>query len=128
MRIRMVCALIAIAAILSITSQQNFPTPAYGADRQPKDYALIFGTVWGPDNQPVYGVKVKVHRTSPKSGKWELVSDHRGEFAQRVPTGPGDYEVSAEPLRLKSGGRLTAPPVKVHIDANERQDIGLHLK
>lgn len=128
MRARTVLALIAVAAVLSITSQRKFPTPSYGADRQPEDYALIFGTVWGPDNQPVYGVKVKVRRTNPKSAKWELISDHRGEFAQRVPTGPGDYEVSAEPVHLKKGGRLTAPPVKVHIDAAERQDIGLHLK
>ena len=128
MRARTVLALIAVAAVLSITSQRKFPTPSYGADREPEDYALIFGTVWGPDNQPIYGAKVKVRRTSPKSAKWELVSDHRGEFAQRVPTGPGDYEVSAEPLRLKKGGSLTAPPVKVHIETNERQDVGLHLK
>lgn len=129
MRARTVLALVAAALLLSITSQRKFPTPSYGANHSaPDDYALIFGTVWGPDDHPVYGVKIRVRRTSPKSAKWELVSDHRGEFAQRVPPGPSDYEVSAEPVKLKAGGRLTAPPVKVHVDAVERQDVGLHLK
>lgn len=124
MRARCVLALLAAALLLSITR-----TPSYAAShRQPDDYALIFGTVWGPDNQPIYGVKVKVRRTNPKGAKWELISDHRGEFAQRVPPGPADYEITAEPVRIKAGSHLAAPPVKVHIDAAERQDIGLHLK
>ena len=129
MRARSVFLLIAAALLLSITSQRKFPTPIYATShRAPDDYALIFGTVWGPDNQPIYGVKVKVRRTNPKGAKWELVSDHRGEFAQRVPTGPADYEITAEPVRVKAGGRLAAPAVNVHIEAAERQDVGLHLK
>ena len=129
MRACSVLVLIAAALLLSITSPRKFLTPIYGAGHHPpEDYALIFGTVWGPDNQPIYGVKVKVRRTNPKGAKWEVVSDHRGEFAQRVPTGPADYEITAEPVRVKAGGHLTAQPVKVHIEAAERQDIGLHLK
>ena len=50
-------------------------------------YALIFGTVWGPDDHPVYGITVKIRRVPDKKPKWELFSDHSGEFAQRVPPG-----------------------------------------
>ena len=38
-------------------------TPVQGRQRpQPNDYALIFGTVWGPGHRPVYGVKVKIRK------------------------------------------------------------------
>lgn len=97
-----------------------------------KPYALICGTVWSPDNHPVYGVRVKIRRASDKPNKvrWELYSDHMGEFAQRVPAGEQDYIISADlkgfkmpdgtPLRLEK-------EVTVHIYNEERQDTGLHL-
>jgi hypothetical protein len=96
-----------------------------------KPYALIFGTVWGPDNRPLYGVKVKIRRADQKKAKWELFSDHSGEFAQRLPAGKADYLVWAD---LKSYKSLTGKQLKqdaevpVHIDNDERADIGLHLK
>jgi hypothetical protein len=94
-----------------------------------KPYALIYGTVWGPDDRPLYGVMVKIRRADQKKAHWELYSDHSGEFAQRVPVGPADYVVGADlkgykypvPLRLERN-------VQVHIYSDERQDIGLHLK
>src|SRR5579864_1635667 len=64
---------------------------------KPRDpYALIFGTVWGPDDHPVYGIRVKIRRAQDKRPKWELVSDHSGEFALRVPAGKADYVVWAD--------------------------------
>lgn len=96
-----------------------------------KDYGLIYGTVWGPDSQPVYGVKIKIRRADQKKAKWELYSDHQGEFAQRVPPGPADYVVWADLNGFKSldGKHLQAgDEVKVHISNDERQDIGVHLK
>jgi hypothetical protein len=102
--------------------------PAYQRPDQP--YALIFGTVWGPDDHPLYGVKVKIRRADQKK-HWELFSDHNGEFALRVHPGPADYLVSAD---LKSYKSLTGKElhqdgeVKVHVDNDERQDLGLHLK
>ena len=96
-----------------------------------KPYALIFGTVWGPDNHPVYGVPVKIRRTDQKKAKWQLQSDHRGEFAQRLPAGKADYVVWADFKELKSldGKRLQpGEQVTVHIEGDERTDIGLHLK
>jgi hypothetical protein len=96
-----------------------------------KPYALIFGTVWGPDDRPVYGVKVHIRRADRKKAKWELYSNHSGEFAQRLPAGKADYIVSADPKGIKSlNGKKLEPgtEVTVHIAADERADIGLHLK
>jgi hypothetical protein len=104
-------------------------TPVYQRPDQP--YALIFGTVWGPDDHPLYGVRVKIRLADQKKRHWELYSDHHGEFAQRVPPGPADYLVWADLKGYKSpsGKELHQDAeVKVHIDNDERQDIGLHLK
>ncbi len=93
-------------------------------------YALIFGTVWGPDDHPVYGVKVLIRRTSDKKPQWELYSDHRGEFAQRVIAGKNDYIVGAnlKGIKTQDGKPLRlAEEVPVHIEYDERIDIGLHL-
>ena len=100
---------------------------------KPQPYALIFGTVWGPDGRPLYGVKVKIRRADEKNGKkvrWELYSNHMGEFAQRVPVGPSDYIVGADVkgYKLSSGKKLKpGTEVAVHIDSDERADIGIHL-
>lgn len=96
-----------------------------------KPYALIFGTVWGPNDRPVYGVRVKIRRADQKKPKWELYSNHQGEFAQRLPAGKADYIVWADLKGFKSmSGKELSPgeQVTVHIEADERQDIGLHLK
>lgn len=95
-----------------------------------KPYALIYGTVWGPDARPLYGVKVRIHRTDKKKEHWELYSDHAGEFAQRVPVGPGDYLIGVDLKDFKSqrNSPLRLPEdVKVHITYDEREDIGVHL-
>jgi hypothetical protein len=86
-----------------------------------KPYAVIFGTVWGPDDRPVYGVKVKIRRENEKKARWEVYSDHNGEFAQRVPAGKAEYVAWAE---LK--GQKSSATVEVEYD--ERVDTGLHLK
>jgi hypothetical protein len=93
-------------------------------------YALIFGTVWGPDNHPVYGITVKIRRVPDKKPKWELYSDHSGEFAQRVPAGKADYVVWADlkGVKTKDGQPLhLAEEVDAHVEYDERVDIGLHL-
>ena len=108
------------------------PVPRLLAAQKPKDkpYALIAGTVWGPDNHPIYGVRVKIRRAKDKKAKWELFSDHMGEFAQRVPAGESDYIIWADLKGFKSSNgqplRL-AQEVTVHIYNEEREDTGLHL-
>jgi len=88
------------------------------------DYALIYGTVWSSDDRTVAGVPITIRRISDKKPKWELVSDSRGEFAQRVPVGAQDYIVQAN---IKTPKGQPKPEVTVHIDDNERKDISIHL-
>lgn len=93
-------------------------------------YALIFGTVWGPDDRPIYGIKVEIRRAPGKKPHWELVSDHSGEFAQRVPAGEADYIVStdAKGIKTKDGRTLRLKEqVTVHVEYDERVDMSLHL-
>jgi hypothetical protein len=95
-----------------------------------KPYALIFGTVWGPDDRPVYGITVKIRKSTDKKPKWEVHSDHHGEFAQRVPAGEADYILTADLKHVKTtDGRALhqAQEVKVHVYGEEREDTGLHL-
>lgn len=92
---------------------------------------MIFVTVWGPDGRPVYGVNVKVRLADQKKAKWEGYSDHQGEYAARVPAARADYIVWADLKGYKSpdGRHLQASTeVRVHIEYDERSDIGLHLK
>jgi len=99
-----------------------------------KHYGLIFGTAYGPDDSPLYGVKVVIHPAGQKHPSWELVSDHRGEFAQRVPPGPGDYVITGQaeitltdPTSHHTQKKRVKAETKVHIEAEERQDVSLHL-
>jgi hypothetical protein len=98
---------------------------------KPRDpYALIIGTVWGPDDRTVYGVKVNIRRVPDKKPKWEVYSNHSGEFAQRVPAGKADYVVWADLKGVKTaeGQQLQlAEEVQIHVEYDERVDIGLHL-
>lgn len=131
-------ALAKLAAFLGVTALLLPTAPfSHGTTQKTdprKPYALIFGTVWGPDSRPVYGVRVKIRLADKKKAKWELMSDHQGEFAQRVPAGQADYIVWVDTKDLKkiksySGKELqSAEEVTVHITGDERQDIGVHLK
>ena len=97
---------------------------AQSAQAAKKDYALIYGTVWGPDDHPVAGIPIKIRPASAKKAKWELMSDRNGEFAQRVPVGTQDYIVQAQ---VKTPKGQPKPEATVHVDGNERRDIGIHL-
>ena len=116
-------ALLLPALAISVNADGQKPKPK-------KEYALIVGTVWGPDDRPVYGVKVTIRRTQDKKAKWELYSDHHGEFAQRLPPGKTDYVVTADLKDFKPSDGKPLHQVQeanVHIDRDERIDIGLHL-
>lgn len=98
--------------------------PLASAQQHGKEYALIYGTVWGPDNRPVAGVPIKIRPVDRKKPVWDQVSDHAGEFAQRVPAGKAQYLVWAE-LKHRKGEK--PPQITVQITFDEREDIGLHL-
>ena len=121
-----------VAAWLCVSAMLGLGGSAAAAaeDKHEKPYALIFGTVWGPDDRPVYGVKVKIRREGEKKVRWEQYSNHSGEFAQRVPAGTQDYVIWADlkGLKSKNGNPVQGEEVKVHVDADERVDTGVHLK
>jgi len=90
-------------------------------------YALIFGTVWDAQGRPAYGIPVKIRRADEKKVRWSLMSDHRGEFAQRVPAGKTDYVIWAD-IKPKKGQQKAEPiETKAHIENDERIDVSLHL-
>jgi hypothetical protein len=100
------------------------------SDKNDKPYAVIFGTVWDPDNHPIYGVTVKIRRAKDKRAKWEVYSDHHGEFAQRVPAGEMDYILTADLKGVKTADGKPLhldKEVTVHVYDDEREDTGLHL-
>ncbi len=80
--------------------------------------------MWGPDDHPVSGIPIKIRRSIDKKPKWDLMSNSTGEFAQRVPAGREDYVVEAD-IKMPKG--QAKPQVTVHVDNDERQDIGIHL-
>ena len=122
--------LLLISLLLPVSSSQTALLAA--SNPKGKPYALIAGTVWGPDDRPVYGIPVKIRRATDKAKKtrWEVYSDHMGEFAQRVPAGEADYILSAD---LKGVKTADGEPVRlvqevtVHVYNDEREDTGLHL-
>ncbi len=98
---------------------------------KPVKTALIFGTVWGPNDRPLPGIVVKIRRAGEKKARWQVRSNHRGEFDQEVPSGKQDYVLWAETkgVKLLNGRHLQpSPEVTVHIESNERADTGLHLQ
>jgi hypothetical protein len=91
---------------------------------------LIFGTVWGPDDRPIFGVPVRIRRAQDKRARWELYSNHRGEFAQRISAGKADYVVWADLKNFKATDAKPLHPgqeVTVHVEGDERVDVSLHL-
>jgi len=123
------------AIVLCIASLLSSATIQDKSDVR-KHYGVISGTAYGPDDHPMYGVSVTIHRAGKKHPSWDLVSDHRGEFAQRVPPGPGDYVIHGEaeiaPIekgvpnmhkKMKLKGETT-----VHIDSEEIEDVSLHMR
>lgn len=112
-------------ALVALTLFLLAVTPSLpAAPKEPAAYALIFGTVWGADNRPVYGVHVRLRRADDKKPKWEAYSDHNGEFGIRVPAGGADYVLFAD---IKTKGGAPKPETKVHVDNDERVDVSLHL-
>ena len=130
--VRRIAAAASVAVLLaSLVASGYTPASAQSSGRgNAQPYALIYGTVWAPDGHTLYGVTVKIRRADEKKARWEVYSNHTGEFAQRVPAGKADYIVWADVkgYKLPSGKKFKpGTEVTVHIDGDERSDIGLHL-
>ena len=117
---RLLGTAVAIALLVALA-----PAAASPAGKQPEPYALIFGTVFDQQGRAVHGVPIVIRRADKKKPKWNLVSDRRGEFAQRVPAGAAEYIVAVDTKRKK--GEAPPPEVRVKIENDERRDISLHL-
>jgi hypothetical protein len=129
-------AAVCLAVFVLAALAQPVPFASSEKQKAEKPYALIFGTAFGPDDRPVYGVKITIHPADKKHPSWDLVSDHRGEFAQRIPPGPRDYVVHGEVAYApvgpdgkpqKSKIKRLKGETKAHVDNAERLDITLHL-
>lgn len=118
------CTLLFASTLLATGALFFAPVAAIADERESHPYALIFGTVWGADHHPAYGVPIKIRRTDQKKAKWQLMSDHRGEFAQRLPAGKAEYIVWAD---IKVARGKEQPQVLVKVENEERHDIDLHL-
>jgi hypothetical protein len=128
---RAACRLILVGLLLCVAATIAVRPATAEQKKSEKPYALIFGTVWGPDNHPRFGVRVKIRCVDEKKPRWELYSDHNGEFAQRVPAGKADYVAWADlkGYKYNSDKQLrVGTEVTVHIENDERADIGLHLR
>jgi hypothetical protein len=120
----------------SQAADQSKAAEKKGKNKAEKPYALIFGTAYGPDDRPLYGVKITIRPQTKKHPSWELMSDHRGEFAQRVPPGPSDYLVHGEATFAPAGldgkpqvskSKKLKGDTKIHVENEERLDISVHL-
>jgi len=116
------CVLVLILLANLSPSQLFSDDSTHPANSKTKPYALLFGTVLDKNNRPVYGMKVAIRQSGNKKRHWEVMSDHAGEFALRVPPGKADYVIAAE---TKAKG--PHPEVTVHVANDERVDFFLHL-
>jgi hypothetical protein len=114
--------LVVLAVLATVSCPQLFSGDTHQENKKSKPFAVLFGTVLDKNNHAVYGVKVKIREAGHKKPQWELVSDHEGEFAQRVPPGKADYVISAD-----TKGKGPRPEVIVHVANDERVDFFLHL-
>lgn len=112
----------AVLGMAFVLAASCLPVAADSKQHERDPYALLFGTIYGPDDRPAYGVKIKIRRADQKKAKWELLSNHQGEFAQRVPAGKADYIITAD---VKANPK---PELTVHVDNDERKDFVMHCK
>jgi hypothetical protein len=130
MLVRVVVLLLGLSGLLSAVGAAGLAAPpaalpeAFGADQGKKSAResdfLVFGTVFDERGFAYHGAVVRVRRAGERQVRWEARSDHRGEFAVRVPRG-AEYEMSV---------RATGyPELARHIDARagSREDVVFRL-
>ena len=129
-------AVVWLALLVCLASLKPFALAQKKPQKAEKSYGLIFGTAYGPDDHPLFGVKITIRPEGKKHPSWDLVSDHRGEFAQRVPAKPADYLIQGEaeyaPLGKDGKPQMSKKKklrgeTKVHVEGEEREDFSLHL-
>lgn len=76
---------------------------------------LIMGTVFNENALSFPNVRVQIRRLNEKKFRWEIYTNSRGEFAQRVPEGQ-EYEVVVKEKKYKDAS------VKVKANSGDVQD------
>src|SRR5260370_7233573 len=80
-------AVLLIAALMSAYLPQTLAGQSGSHSRsKEKPYALIYGTVYGPDKRGLYGVKNKIRPADEKKAKLELYSHHPVEISHHLPS------------------------------------------
>ena len=103
------------------------PISAVARKKAPtEDYALISGTVFQSSGYALPDADVRlVAETSPgekpKAKKMEATSSPRGEFAFRVPPGPGKYTVTVAAKGYQSSQK------SVTVQGLEREEVTFQL-
>jgi hypothetical protein len=82
---------------------------------------VIFTTVFTDKGFALFGARARVRREEDKKFKWEAMSDHRGEFAIRVPQGT-EYEMTIEARGFKTETR------KINTREDNRADLTIRME
>lgn len=85
-------------------------------------YAVVSGSVFQDTGYALPGAGVVLAADTGKSQKIEAVSDARGEFVLRVPTGPMHYIVTVEAKGFQSQRKT------VKIEGQERVEVTFQLE
>lgn len=84
-----------LASLVSILGTLLCLPVLWGAEKEKEEpHALLVGSVFSEEGFSLPGVPVSVKRRDDRKPKWRAISDRRGEFAVRLPTGRGTYEVT----------------------------------
>lgn len=109
-----------LLVLLALTSLP-FSALAGKKKKEPAPHALLFGSVFTQEGLALPGVPVTVKAKDDRKPRWRAVSDRRGEFAIRVPPGPGTYEVTTESKDRKNETKT------VEVLGQERVDVFFRL-
>ena len=119
-----------VGALLMLLSGILLPGPAEGAKKKKatQTFGVIAGSVFQESGRSLRGAGVAVTPkpeagTPPKKSKaFKAVTDSRGEFAVRVPSGTMRYTVRVEAKGFQSQEKM------VTVEWNQRVDVFFRLK
>lgn len=95
-RRRRLALLAAASVVLAIGLALPAGVSAGKKKQKEEHYALLVGSVFTAEGYSLPGVRVSIKRKGDRKPHWHAESDHRGEFAVRLPSGPATYEVTTE--------------------------------
>jgi Carboxypeptidase regulatory-like domain len=119
-RLKIVLALFLCLAGAALAVQPQ-PAGAQNASGSRAHDFVIFTTVFTDQGFALFGARARVRREEDKKFKWEAMSDHRGEFAIRVPQGT-EYEMTIEARGFKPETR------KIDTRQDNRTDLTIRME